>query len=145
MKQCMLGGVVFLFLIAGAAHARVTGVVLYPGSATVERTGRIGPGSGRLEMTGLPAGFDLRTLRVDADPGIRIGEVAVQDLGRAEAMSAREAQLEARIQALRDEVAALAGEVKPAELVRDYLASLAARPSADKSFVVEPGAIPGVI
>jgi uncharacterized protein (TIGR02231 family) len=145
MKKAILGGALSLFLIAGAAHARVTGVVLYPGSATVERSGRVSAGSGRLEMTGLPAGFDARTLRVDADPGIRIGEVAVQDMGRAEAISAREAQLEAKILALRDQVAALEGEVKTAQLVRDYLASLAARPDPGKSFVVDPKAIPAVV
>jgi uncharacterized protein (TIGR02231 family) len=145
MKKCILGGALFLSLAAGAAHARVTAVVLYPGSATVERAERVTPGSGRLEMTGLPAGFDVRTLRVEADPGIRIGEVAVQDVGRAEAMSAREAQLEAKIQALRDETAALEGEVKTAELVRDYLASLTAKPSAGKVAAVDPKAIPAVI
>jgi uncharacterized protein (TIGR02231 family) len=145
MKKSILGGVLFLSLAAGVAHARVTGVVLYPGSATVERSGRVGAGSGRLEMTGLPAGFDVRTLRVEADPGIRIGEVAVQDVGRAEAVSAREAALEARIQALRDELAALEGEVKTAELVRDYLASLTAKPSTHKSVLVDPKGIPAVI
>ena len=145
MKKSILGGVLFLSLAAGVAHARVTGVVLYPGSATVERSGRVGAGSGRLEMTGLPAGFDVRTLRVEADAGIRIGEVAVQDVGRAEAVSAREAQLEARIQAMRDELAALEGEVKTAELVRDYLASLTAKPSTHKSVLVDPKGIPAVI
>jgi uncharacterized protein (TIGR02231 family) len=145
MKKSIVGGVLFLCVVSGAAQARVTGVLLYPGSATVERAGRVAPGNGRLEMAGLPAGFDVRTLRVDADPGIRIGEVAVQDAGRAEAMSAREAHLEAQILALRDAVAALEGEVKTAELVRDYLASLTARPSADKPFVVEPKAIAAVV
>jgi uncharacterized protein (TIGR02231 family) len=143
MKKSILGGVLFLSLAAGVAHARVTGVVLYPGSATVERSGRVGAGSGRLEMTGLPAGFDVRTLRVEADPGIRIGEVAVQDVGRAEAVSAREAQLEARIQALRDELAALEGEVKTAELVRDYLASIRIKP--EKPVTFDPKEIPAVI
>jgi uncharacterized protein (TIGR02231 family) len=146
MKKSILGGVLLFSLIAGAAHARVTGVVLYPGSATVERAGRVAPGAGRLEMTGLPAGFDVRTLQVEADPGIRIGEVAVQDVGRAEAVSAREAQLEAKIQALRDEVAALEGEVKTAELVRDYLASLSSMPAeGGKRPVIDPKAIPAVI
>ena len=143
MKKSILGGVLFLSLAAGVAHARVTGVVLYPGSATVERSGRVGAGSGRLEMTGLPAGFDVQTLRVEADPGIRIGEVAVQDVGRAEAVSAREAQLEARIQALRDELAALEGEVKTAELVRDYLASIRIKP--EKPVTFDPKEIPAVI
>jgi uncharacterized protein (TIGR02231 family) len=143
MKKSILGGVLFLSLAAGVAHARITGVVLYPGSATVERSGRVGAGSGRLEMAGLPAGFDVRTLRIEADRGIRIGEVAVQDVGRAEAVSAREAQLEARIQALRDELAALEGEVKTAELVRDYLASIKIKP--EKPVVFDPKAIPAVI
>ena len=68
---------------------RVTAVTLYPGSAAVERAVRVGAGSGRVEMTGLPANFDPRTLRVEGDPGIRIGEVAVQDIARAESASER--------------------------------------------------------
>jgi uncharacterized protein (TIGR02231 family) len=129
--------------------SRITRVTLYPGSAAIERTGSVAAGSGTLEMTGLPANFDLRTLRVEAGPGIRVGEVSVQDLGRAEALSGREADLEARIQALNDEKAALDVEVKTAELVRDYLASLRARPGteSDKAhpIAVDPKAIPAVI
>jgi uncharacterized protein (TIGR02231 family) len=138
-------------LVAAGAFAqdigRVTRVTLYPGAATVERSVRVGAGSGRVEMTGLPANFDVKTLRVEGDPGIEIGEVAVQDVGRAEALSAREADLESRIQALKDEKASLDVEAKSAELVRDYLASLSkpqqgeqnARPSLD------PKAIPAVL
>ena len=71
-------------------------------------------------MTGLPANFDLRTLRVEATPASRRrGRGAGR--GRAEALSGREAELEARIQALKDEKAALEVEAKTAELVRDYL------------------------
>jgi len=134
-----------------AAHesGRISRVTLYPGSAAIERTRSVAAGSGTLEMTGLPANFDLRTLRVDAGPGIRVGEVSVQDVGRTEALSGREADLEAKIQALADEKAALDVEVKTAELVRDYLASLRARPGAegDKAhpIAVDPKAIPAVI
>lgn len=135
---------------AGCALAKEAGtisrVVLYPGSATVERTALAAAGSGKVEMSGLPANFDLRTLRIEADPGIRIGEVAVRDVGRAEALGGRESELEARIQALKDDKAALEVQVKSAELVRDYLASLSARPSpGDKPAVVDPKAIPAVI
>src|SRR5262249_54977473 len=60
-----------------------------------------------------------------------------------------EAELEAKIQALNDDKAALDVEVKTAELVRDYLASLRARPGGedDKSHPVamDPKAIPAVI
>ena len=128
--------------------SRIARVTLYPGSAAIERAGTVAAGSGTLEMTGLPANFDLRTLRVEAGPGIRVGEVSVQDLSRAEALSAREAELEAKIQALGDDKAALDVEVKTAELVRDYLASLSARSGAgDKTqpVALDPKAIPAVI
>ena len=135
---------------AGAALAqeanRITRVVLYPGSATIERSARVAAGNGRVEMAGLPAGFDLRTLRVEGGPGILVGEISVQDVARAEALSGREAELEARIQALKDQKAALDVEVKSAELVRDYLAALSAKPSPeDKPVMIDPKAIPGVL
>ena len=129
--------------------SRIARVTLYPGSAAIERAGSVAAGSGTLEMTGLPANFDVRTLRVEAGPGIRVGEVSVRDVGRADALSGREAALEAKIQALNDDKAALDVEVKTAELVRDYLVSLRARPGGegDKGHPigVDPKSIPAVI
>jgi uncharacterized protein (TIGR02231 family) len=154
MPSRICSAVVGFALIAGFAGAspaqetgRISRVTLYPGSATIERSARVVAGSHKVEMTGLPANFDLRTLRVEADPGILVGEVAVQDVSRAEALSGRESELEARIEALKDERAALEVEVKTAELVRDYLAALGARPSGEQKtpVVVEPKAIPAVI
>lgn len=132
---------------AAQQTARITRVVLYPGSATVERSIQVVPGTGLVEMTGLPANFDVRTLRVEADPGIRVGEVAVQDVSRSEALGVREAELEARIQALKDAKAALDVEVKTAELVRDYLAGLTRRPSGehDKGLALDGKAISAVL
>src|SRR5262245_45204206 len=147
--------IVALTLIAGFAGpalsqeaGRITRVVLYPGSAAIERSARVAAGSNKVEMTGLPANFDLRTLRVEADSGIVVGEVAVQDVSRSEALSGRESELEARIEALKDEKAALDVEVKTAELVRNYLASLSSRGGeTDKTqpMVLDPKAIPAVI
>jgi uncharacterized protein (TIGR02231 family) len=149
---------VFLAVIAGFAWAgaapaqdagRITRVLLYPGSAAIERSARVVAGGNRVELTGLPANFDLRTLRVEADPGIVVGEVAVQDVSRAEALGGRESELEARIEALKDQRAALEVEVKSAELVRDYLASLSAQPGGEagkaRPIAVDPKAIPAVI
>ena len=116
----------------GAFAQQITRVTLYPGSATIERTAQVNAGSGKVELTGLPATFDPRTLRVETDAGIQIGEVAVKDVSRTEALGAREAELEARIQRLKDEKAALDVDVKTAELVRNYLASLSARPDGEK-------------
>jgi len=134
---------------AAAQESRISRVTLYPGSATVERSARVAVGTSTLKMSGLPANFDVRTLRVEADPGIHVGEVAVQDLGRAEAVSRREAEFEAKIQALKDEKAALEVEVKTAELVRDYLKALSKQPGGegDKAHPIafDPKTIPAVI
>ncbi len=116
----------------GAFAQQITRVTLYPGSATIERTAQVNAGTGKVELTGLPATFDPRTLRVETDAGIQIGEVAVKDVSRTEALGAREAELEARIQRLKDEKTALDVDVKTAELVRNYLASLSARPDSEK-------------
>src|SRR4051812_33965034 len=115
----------FGWMDAALAQA-ISRVILYPGSATIERAAKVQPGLGKVELAGLPANFDPKTLRVETDAGIQVGEVAVQDVSRAEAVSKREADLEERIQKLKDEKSALEVEVKTAELVRDYLNSLRA-------------------
>ncbi|MFN2645448.1 MAG: DUF4139 domain-containing protein [Burkholderiales bacterium] len=142
--------VVISFAASAAAQdsSRIASVTLYPGSATIERSARAAAGSGRLEMAGLPANFDMRTLRVEADAGIIIGEIAVHDMSRAESLGAREAALEAKIQALKDETAALDAQIKTAELVRDYLASLSRRPGADEkqpAIAIDPKALPALL
>ena len=125
-----------LVCIAGAAYAqdasKITAVTLYPGSATVERTARVTPGMTRLEISGLPANFDPQTLRVDADLGVRVGEVSAQDVARTQAPNAREAQLEEKIQALKDQQAGLDAEVKSAEMVNSFLSRLSA-PGSEKA------------
>src|SRR6266513_3315696 len=87
-------GLVAMSLGCGAAMAqdasRITSVILYPGSATVERSARVVPGMTRLEISGLPANFDQQTVRVESDPGVRIGEVSTQDQSRTAASNARE-------------------------------------------------------
>jgi uncharacterized protein (TIGR02231 family) len=153
MPGC-IRAIVALTLIAGFAGpalsqeaGRITRVVLYPGSAAIERSARVAAGTSKVEITGLPANFDLRTLRVEADAGIVVGEVAVHDVSRAEALSGRESELEGRIEALKDEKAALEVDVKTAELVRNYLASLSSRGETEKTqpTPLDPKAIPAVI
>ena len=82
--------------------SRITAVTLYPGSATVERTARVEPGMTLLKITGLPANFDPQSVRVEADAGVAIGEVSTQDASRAQSPDPRQAQVELRIQALKD-------------------------------------------
>src|SRR5215831_11085224 len=117
-----------LIVLSHTAHAedasRITAVTLYPGSATVERTARVEPGMTVLRITGLPANFDPQSVRVEADAGVAIGEVSTQDASRAQSPDSRQAQVELRIQALKDRQAELDGEVKSSEMVTEFLSRL---------------------
>src|SRR5438034_7692864 len=96
--------------------SRITSVILYPGSATVERSARVVPGMTRLEISGLPANFDPQTVRVESDAGVRIGEVSTKDQSRTAASNARESAIEERIQALKDRQAVLEVDARSAQM-----------------------------
>ncbi len=107
-----------------AGEAPITGVILYPGSATVERTAQVTAGMTQMTIKGLPANFDPQTIRVQADPGINIGQIVIQDVGRTESANAREAEIETKIQELEDRQAVLDVDAKSAALVQNYLERL---------------------
>src|SRR6266481_3743955 len=119
----------------GAAIAqdasRITSVTLYPGSATVERSARVVPGMTRLEISGLPANFDPQTVRVEAGPGVRLGEVSTKDQSRTAASSARESAIEEKIQALKDRQAVLEVDARSAQMTADFISRLGA-PAGEK-------------
>src|SRR5882672_12246963 len=119
-----------IITLSGAAQgqdaAKITDVTLYPGSATVERTARVEPGMTTLRISGLPANFDPQSVRVEADAGVAIGEVSTQDVSRVQSPNSREAQLEEKIQALKDRQGALDGEAKSAQMVTEFLSRLGA-------------------
>src|SRR5258708_5918417 len=115
--------------------SRITSVTLYPGSATVERSARVVPGMTRLEISGLPANFDPQTVRVESDPGVRIGEVSTQDQSRTAASNARESAIEEKIQALKDRQAAPDVDAKSAHMG----AGAFSRPGAPASGARTPG------
>jgi len=114
---------------AGSVAAPVTAVTLYPGSAAVARTVRVTPGMTRFTVSGLPARFDPQSLRAEGGAGIRIGEVVMLEAARSDAVNPEEARLEDRIRTLRDERAALDGEMTSAEIVKAYLERLDGGPS----------------
>src|SRR6266853_255410 len=126
---------VAMSLGCGAAIAqetsRITAVTLYPGSATVERTARVVPGMTRLEISGLAANFDPQTVRVEADAGMRIGEVSTKDQSRTAASNARESGIEEKIQALKDRQAVLEVDARSAQMTAEFISRLGA-PSAEK-------------
>src|SRR6266480_4293184 len=117
-------------IVCGTAVAqetsRITSVILYPRSATVERSVRVVPGMTRLEISGLPANFDPQTVRVEAGPGGYIGEVSTKDQSRTAASNARESAIEEKIQALKDRQAVLEVDARSAQMAADYIARLGA-------------------
>jgi uncharacterized protein (TIGR02231 family) len=127
--------------------APVTSVILYPGSATVTRTAQVAPGATDVVVTGLPANFNPETLRVQAAPGIRIGEVVTQDAAAEHALNPAEADLAARIEALKDQQALLEAESKSAGIVRAYLEHFngGAGPADKPATGVDPKALAGLV
>lgn len=109
---------------ASAIEAPIQSVTLYPGSATVERVVQVTPGMTQVEITGLLANFSTDTLRLQADPGIQVGQVLTRDQGSADSPSPRVAELEAKIQTLQDQVAVIDADHKSAQLVQAYLERL---------------------
>jgi uncharacterized protein (TIGR02231 family) len=128
---------------AVAAEAPIQSVTLYPGSATVERVVQVAPGATQVEITGLLANFDKDTVRLHADAGIQVGQVVTRDQGRVDSPSAREADLEAKMQALQDQVAAIDADIKSAQIVQGYLERLGA--GGDKAAPVDAKNLTGTL
>ncbi|HXA47443.1 MAG TPA: DUF4139 domain-containing protein [Burkholderiaceae bacterium] len=126
IKGAALFTICAICCVSGVASANfpITSVVLYPGSATIERSTQVTAATRQVEVKDLPANFDIQTLRVQADPGIQVGQVVTQDASQVDAASAREAEIETKIQALQDKEAALEVDAKSAELVQHYLEKL---------------------
>ena len=114
-----------LVTLSSLSHAQavapITAVTLYPGSATIVRTARVEAGMNRLQVGELTTQFAIATLRVDADPGIRIGQIVTQDAARTESSNAAQAAIEAKIQALKDQAAELEVKAGAADIVKGYL------------------------
>lgn len=126
--------------------APVTDVVLYPGSATIVRTIQVLPGAAKVTIPGLPENFDLDTFRADADPGIRIGDIAIGsgDVDRTVITAAAETR--AKIEDLTDQVAALDAEIKASEIVKTYLERLGGgSQTEEKRAAIDGKTLAGVI
>jgi uncharacterized protein (TIGR02231 family) len=126
---------------SSAAHAAsnlpITDVTLYPDSATIGRAIRVTPGMTQLEVTGLPANFDTETIRVEADNGIYAGQVVTRTETHTEAVNARQAEINKKIQVLKDKEALLDVDAKSAALVQHYLETLNSGGAAERPVAVD--------
>lgn len=131
---------------ASAVEAPIQSVTLYPGSATVERTVQVTPGMTQVEITGLLANFNTDTVRLQADPGIQVGQVLTRDQRAVDSPSPRQAELEAKIQALQDQIALVDAEIKSSQLVQGYLERLGGGESgAGRAVPGDPKALLGTL
>lgn len=103
--------------------SRVTAVKLYPGSATVERVLNVAAGARQAVFACLPAALDVASLRVDADAGIRVGDMSTRQVARELLGRACASPLDERIRALEDRLAALQAEDGGIETAVGYLNS----------------------
>ena len=128
LRACLLPlAAAALSLPARAAEApsRITQVTVYPGTALVERSARVASGARQLVLGCLAGNFDMASLVVDADAGIRVGPVSAVNLPRKQAPECNGTAQDARIQALEDQLAALNAEDGGQEMALGYLRALA--------------------
>ncbi|MCL2021014.1 MAG: DUF4139 domain-containing protein [Betaproteobacteria bacterium] len=114
-----------------AAEAPISQVTLYPGSAMIERTAAVKAGDTRLEITNLPANFDLDSVEIETSPGIEPGEAAWLDSARFKPLNQTEAAMEARVQGLTERINTLQVDRKAAERELKYLDSLSSGSGQD--------------
>jgi uncharacterized protein (TIGR02231 family) len=108
-----------------AVESRITQVKVYPGSATVERTARVGAGSKSFTFHCLPAGLEVQSLQVSAGAAVRLGETFVLTEDRALSARCSGSPLDSRIRDLEDQKDAMQAEVDALSLVTGYLKGLA--------------------
>ena len=128
--------------------AAVTAVTLHPGGATITRSVPVAAGAARAVVTGIGDNFDPDTLRVESDPGIRVGRIDVRDVGRTESADPAQAALEEKIQSLRDEQEAIDAEIAAGDVVKGYLERLGQPGGGGGDSVrapIDPKALAGVI
>ncbi|VXC70018.1 mucoidy inhibitor MuiA family protein [Massilia sp. 9I] len=130
---------------ASAVEAPIQSVTLYPGSATVERVVQLTPGMTQVEITGLLANFNSDTVLLQADPGIQVGQVVTRDQATADSRNPREAELEAKIQALQDQLTVIDADYKSAQLVQGYLEHLGGGEGAGRAVPSDPKALLGTL
>ena len=115
---------------AQGSASRIERVTVYPGLAAVERSARVAAGARELVLNCLSPDFDLASLRIEPDAGIRIGPVSATNRPRGEVAECNTHPLDARIRALEDRIAAMQAESGGHDLALGYLRGMGAAEAA---------------
>ncbi|WP_339939137.1 mucoidy inhibitor MuiA family protein [Undibacterium luofuense] len=106
---------------AQSTQAKITQVTVYPGMAKVERQLHIGAGDKEITIPCLSAMFDTDSLRVQADNGIRFGDIRVQNIPVERAPECADSPQNKRIRELEEQIAAGNAEIQAGNIALDYL------------------------
>ena len=109
-----------------AADSAIRRVTLYPGIAAVERVASVTTGMSEVKFTCLPLTFDSNSLRVEADDGIRFGDVSTKTVEAALAPACGVGPQTQKIRELEDRRAQLDAERVGHEIALNYVKSLGA-------------------
>ena len=119
-----------------AADSAIKRVTLYPGVAAVERVTSVTQGMNEVKFTCLPLTFDGNSLRVEADDGIRFGDVSVKTVEAALAPECGVGPQTQKIRELEDKRAQVSAERSGYEVALNYVKSLGAAEGASRTAVV---------
>lgn len=110
--------------VASGTDSMIKRVTLYPGVAAVERMATVVAGASEVRLTCLPMSFDVNSIRVEADAGIRVGDVSVKTVAKALATQCGVGSNDTKIRDVEDQRAALLAEMAGNEAVLAYIKAL---------------------
>ena len=124
-----------------AADSAIKRVTLYPGVAAVERVTSVTQGMNEVKFTCLPLTFDSNSLRVEADDGIRFGDVSVKTVEAALAPECGVGPQTQKIRELEDKRAQVSADRSGHEIALNYVKSLGAPAQGATPTSVVPASI----
>ncbi len=124
-----------------AADSAIKRVTLYPGIAAVERVTSVTTGMNEVKFTCLPLTFDSNSLRVEADDGIRFGDVSVKTVEAALAPACGIGPQTQKIRELEDKRAQVDAERIGHEIALNYVKSLGAPAEGGVRVTAAPASI----
>ena len=127
-----------------AADSAIKRVTLYPGVAAVERVTSVTTAMNEVKFTCLPLTFDSNSLRVDADEGIRFGDISVRTVEAALAPSCGIGPHTPKIRELEDKRAQIDAERVGHEIALNYVKSLGAPVAGAVRTTTESSAIDAI-
>ena len=117
----LVAGIMPLLVQAQTTPAKITQVTVYPGMAKVERQLHVGAGEKELIIPCLSALFDADSLRIQADNGIRFGDIRIQNVPVERAPECADSPQNKRIRELEEQIAAANAEIQAGNIALDYL------------------------